>query len=97
MAWWCRPGPLDGTAGPAETYSLLSPGILQCFNLYHYFSPGDLPCSGTTTSWKAYKTITIEQRGFPRWRRQSKKRLELVLNLAEQICQAMRKAQKITG
>ena len=95
QAWWCGPGPLGGTAGPAEIYSSYSPGILLCSFLYQYFLPGDLPCSKTMISWDANKNM-IENKVFPKWRRQSLVRIGLVIKLAEQICEEMRKIKNIT-
>lgn len=85
------PGPMGGTMSHAEEYEALHPGFSQHKYLLSFFRyPEGLP--GRPINWPLYKKYFIEAKSFPKWRRRMhQKRLLTVLDLAESVCQLLRK------
>ncbi|MDD5569494.1 MAG: hypothetical protein PHG23_03745 [Candidatus Pacebacteria bacterium] len=88
-AWFAGPGPMDGTAGPAEMYMLYYTGLLHYDYLLVFFRyPEGLP-----DGWIPYREH-IEIMAFPKWRRENNfKELGKIFNLAEMMCEALRAKQ----
>lgn len=89
--WNSGPGPMDGTAGPAEMYFLYYPGLQREDYLLVFFSyPEGLP--SFHLHWSAYKKRHIEDMVFPKWRRKNNmKKISSVFSLSEMILERMRK------
>ncbi|MFZ3058005.1 MAG: hypothetical protein WA092_03105 [Minisyncoccales bacterium] len=85
-AWASGPGPLGGTAGPAEMYMFYFPGITNHEKLWYFFS---YPIR-FGHSWENYRDKHIKIYVFPKWRRHPEK-IEAVLDLAEIVCKEIRK------
>jgi hypothetical protein len=90
-AWSNGPGPMDGSAGPAEMYMLYHPGLLGHKYLLAFFSyPEELP--GGWSPYREHLKIMV----FPKWRRENNfKNLSKIFNLAAMICNAMREKQNM--
>ncbi len=97
FAWSPGPGPLGGTMGSAESYAHFGAGFRHHDYLLQFFShPEDLFIS--FGNWPVYKRYNIEGMVFPKWRRSyNRKKLGLVLDLAEMVCKCMRENKKQTG
>ncbi len=88
--WASGPGPMGGTAGPAESYSLRT-GIFDKSLLAWLWWPEELE-EESENNWPKYKKH-IETMLFPRLRRRyNQKKLEAALAFAEEICETMRQA-----
>ena len=88
--WANGPGPMDGSAGPAESYSLRT-GIFDKSLLAWLWWPEELE-EESENNWPKYKKH-IETMLFPRLRRRyNQKKLEAALAFAEEICETMRQA-----
>jgi hypothetical protein len=82
-AWSNGPGPMDGTAGPAEMYMYYHPGMLGHKRILEFFY-----CCDNWTSYLEHMKIMV----FPKWRRENNlKNISSVFHLAEMICSATRK------
>lgn len=88
-AWYAGPGPMDGSAGPAEMYMMYCPGVVNYNYLSaFFFYPEELP-----DGWSSYRNH-MKIMVFPKWKRENNyKNLPLVFNLARMACEAMRKEQ----
>ena len=86
-AWAAEPGPLGGTAGIAEMYMFYFPGVVNHEKLRHFFF---YPIR-FGHNWESYRDKHIKIYVFPKWRRNPEEKLESVLDLAEKICQEVRK------
>jgi hypothetical protein len=88
-AWSSGPGPIGGTAGPAEMYMFYYPGVIQYRYLLEFFSyPEGLP-----RGWSPYRDH-MKVMVFPKWKREkSHKKLGSVFRLAQMVCEAMRAKQ----
>ena len=91
LAWVPGPGPMGGTMSTAEHYEVLYPGFSQFDYLLAFFKyPGGLP--DICGNWPFYKKKVVEATTFPKWRRKKhRERLETVFELAELVCQELRK------
>ena len=91
--WASRPGPMDGSAGPAESYS----ARLEFFEwtLLSWFLWPDELKEERERNWPKYKK-KIEAMLFPKLcRKYNQKKLDAALTFAEEICEIMR--QKVNG
>jgi len=83
-SWSNGPGPMGGTAGPAEMYMFYHPGITNYETIYSFFFE-------TYSNWPNYSGH-MKIMVLPKWRREKNlKNINLVFNLAHRICEAMRK------
>jgi hypothetical protein len=88
-AWSSGPGPGGGTAGLAEMYMSYFPGITGYDNLLSFFRYPRKFNHG----WENYRDKHIKNYVFPKWRRNIKK-IDSILNLAEVICEEIRRTQR---
>lgn len=87
--WASGPGPMDGTAGPAESYCLRV-GLFDKSLLTWFLWPEELK-GETEENWPKYKK-KIEDILFPKLRRKyNQKKLAAALTFAEEICEIMRR------
>jgi len=88
--WASGPGPMDGSAGPAESYSLRV-GLFDKTLLSWFLWPEELK-GESENNWPKYKE-QIENFLFPKLRRKyNQKKLDTALIFAEEICEIMRQA-----
>ncbi len=95
-AWTPGPGPMGGTMSRAEYYEVLHPGFSQHKYLLLFFRYPEGLSKELCGNWPAYKKHRIEDMTFPKWRRKiHQKRLMTVLDLAESVCQELRKREAV--
>lgn len=91
FAWTPKSGPKSSTMGAAEAYELLRPGFYKHSNLLDFFSCSE-EFSYEESDWPIYKKNVIEAVTLPKWRnRTHSRRLKTVFDLAESICQELRR------
>ncbi len=97
-AWASGSGPLGGTMGAAESYAFLHPGFTHHTYLLEFFRyPETLRDKGEYGNWPRYKLYRIEQQIFPKFRRKKhQKKLDIILDFAEEICVKLRERAKKT-
>lgn len=94
LAWTPGPGPMGGTMSSAEHYEVLHPGYEQHRYLLAFFMYPPGLSRELCGNWPTYKEHCIENMTFPKWRRKMHgKRLTTVLDLAESVCQEMRRTK----
>ncbi|MBU3901641.1 hypothetical protein KKF25_03280 [Patescibacteria group bacterium] len=90
--WASGSGPMDGTAGPAESYSVRL-GLFEWTLLSWFLWPDELE-GERERNWPKYKK-KIETMLFPKLRRKyNQKKLAAALTFAEEICEIMRQKAK---
>ncbi len=93
-AWHGGSGPMGGTMGMAERYALLHPGFTKHEFLLQFFSfPKALRDEGGSGNWPHYVLYVIERQTFPKLRRKRHlKKLDIILDFAEDVCQKLRES-----
>jgi hypothetical protein len=87
-AWHSNPGPMGGTAGSAEIYAYYHPGFYHYGDMFIFFIYPRAFVGG----WEHYKDVHIKDYVLLKWKQKNNiKKIDLVFNLAEMVCQAMRK------
>ena len=91
-AWHGGSGPMGETMGTDERYALLRPGFTKHEFLLQFFSfPEALRDEGGSGNWPHYVLNTIERQTFPTFRRKRHfKKLDIILDFAEDVYQKLR-------
>lgn len=94
--WSPGPGPMGGTMGEAEHYTVLDPGMSQHRTMLEFFRyPEELEDKWEAGNWPFYKKHHIERCTFPKFRRQyNKKKMESILKFSAKILKKLRENKK---
>ncbi|MDO8424777.1 MAG: hypothetical protein Q7S70_02440 [bacterium] len=93
-AWTPGPGPMGGTMSSAEDYEILHPGFAQHEYLILFFNYPEGLSKELCGNWPLYRKLHLEETTFWKWHwKIHQDRLLTAFDLAETVCQELRKAK----
>ena len=93
-AYCAGPGPMGGTAGPAEMYLFYYTGFTGFKDIQEFLNYPKEICGGWRSyrGWKYYRDTKVIPNTLPKWKRENNlKKINRVFDLAERILKKMEK------